>query len=149
MSEEKQYKKIINPIDPDKITEEPNSLEYPHHLGSAVVRPEDKGRIKGNAMAAMESQTDMQLSQIYDQMKLLAEQAKKIEKRKEVSEIIYSADMRYQPLINHTYFLYERENGNHILSLIPPEQLKFSRKMSSWTLIASVRLLADHTWEVL
>lgn len=148
MSEKKKEDKFINPIDPDKITESPNSLEYPHHLGSAIVKPEDKGRIKGNAMAAMESQTDMQLGQIYEQMQLLAEQAKKIEKRKEVSEIIYAAEMRFQPLINHNYFLYKKEDSKHILSLIPPAQIQFSRKMSNWELIAEVKLLADHTWEI-
>lgn len=146
---EKAKKDIVNPIDPDKITESPNSIEYPHHLGSAVVKPEDKGRIKGNAMAAMESQTDMQLGQIYEQMQLLAEQAKKIEKRKEVSEIIYAAEMRFQPLINHVYFLYKKENSSHILSLVPPEQTQFSKNMSSWEPIATVKLLADHTWEVI
>lgn len=142
-------KQFINPIDPDKITESPNSIEYPHHLGSAIIKPEDKGRIKGNAMAAMESQTDMQLHQIYEQMQLLAEQARKIEKRKEVSEIIYAAEMRFQPLINHIYHLYQRENGTHILSLVPPEQTQFSKNMSNWEIIASVKLLADHTWEIL
>ncbi|MCB0477582.1 MAG: DUF2452 domain-containing protein [Crocinitomicaceae bacterium] len=152
MTDEKaneKKKQFINPIDPDKITESPNSIEYPHHLGSAIVKPEDKGRIKGNAMAAMESQTDMQLHQIYEQMQLLAEQARKIEKRKEVSEIIYAAEMRFQPLINHVYHLYQRENGTHILSLIPPEQTQFSKNMSNWEIIASVKLLADHTWEIL
>lgn len=149
MSDKKKKEEIINPIDPDKISETPNSLEYPHHLGSAVVKPEDKGRIKGNAMAAMESQTDMQLSQIYEQMQLLAEQAKKIEERKEVSEIIYAAEMRFQPLINHTYHLYKKENSTHILSLIPPEQTQFSKNMSSWEHVATVKLLADHTWDIL
>ena len=57
--------KFENPIDPDKITENPNSLEYPHHAGSAIVKPEDQGRVKGNAIAAMEHQTDMQLSLIH------------------------------------------------------------------------------------
>jgi hypothetical protein len=33
-----------NPIDPDKITENPHSLEYPHHAGSALIKPEDKGK---------------------------------------------------------------------------------------------------------
>ena len=145
----KKREEIINPIDSDKITEKPNSIEYPHHLGSAIVKPEDKGRIKGNAIAAMESQTDMQLSQIYEQMQLLAEQAKKIEERKEVSEIIYLSEMRFTPLINHTYHLYKKENASHILSLIPPEQTKFSKNMDVWEHIATVKLLADHTWEVL
>ncbi len=137
---------FINPIDPDKITENPHSLEYPHHAGSALVKPEDKGKIKGRALSAMEHQTDMQLSQIYEQMQLLADQVKKLNQRKEISEIIYQAEMRFEPLINHVYHVYKKDNGTFLLSLIAPEQWGRSSKFE---FIATVRLLADHTWDVL
>lgn len=76
MSQTEGKKAFINPIDPDKITENPHSLEYAHHAGSAIIKPEDQGKIKGRAVSAMEHQTDMQLSQLYEQMQLLASQAK-------------------------------------------------------------------------
>ncbi|MFN5845002.1 MAG: DUF2452 domain-containing protein [Flavobacteriia bacterium] len=142
MSEE-----FINPIDPDKITDNPHSLEYPHHAGSAIIRPEDQGKIKGRALSAMEHQTDMQLNQIYEQMQLLAEQAKKLQDRKNISEFIYLAEMRFEPLINHVYHLYRKEDNNYLLSLIAPDQWGRSRHSFEW--IATVRLLADHTWDVL
>ncbi len=142
MSEE-----FVNPIDPDKITENPHSLEYPHHAGSALVKPEDQGRIKGNALAAMEHQTDMQLSQIYEQMQLLADQAKKLNDRKTISEIIYRAEMRFEPLINHIYHLYEKDDRSHLLSLIAPNQ--WGRSKKTFEFVATVRLLADHTWDIL
>ena len=138
---------FINPIDPDKITENPHSLEYPHHAGSALVKPEDKGKIKGRALSAMEHQTDMQLGQIYEQMQLLAEQAKKLNDRKSISEFIYMAEMRFEPLINHIYHLYTKENGDYLLSLIAPNQ--WGRSKNNFTFIATVRLLADHTWDIL
>lgn len=136
-----------NPIDPDKITENPSSLEYPHHAGSALVKPEDKGKIKGRALAAMEHQTDMQLDQIYQQMQLLAEQAKKLNLRKDISELIYQAEMRFEPLINHIYHLYKKEDSTYLLSLIAPDQ--WGRSKKSFEYLATVRLLADHTWDVL
>ncbi|MDG1333372.1 MAG: DUF2452 domain-containing protein [Crocinitomicaceae bacterium] len=139
--------KFENPIDPDKITENPNSLEYPHHAGSAIVKPEDQGRIKGNAISAMEHQTDMQLSQIYQQMQLLADQAKQLNDRKVISEIIYGAEMRFEPLINHIYHLYEKQDTSYLLSLIAPDQWGRSRK--TFEFVATVRLLADHTWDIL
>jgi len=142
MSEEFQ-----NPIDPDKITETPSSLEYPHHAGSALVKPEDKGKIKGRALSAMEFQTDMQLDQIYQQMQLLAEQAKKLNMRKDISEMIYEAEMRFEPLINHIYHLYKKEDGTYLLSLIAPDQ--WGRSKKTFEFLATVRLLADHTWDVL
>lgn len=140
-------KEFINPIDKEKITENPHSLEYAHHAGSALIKPEDQGKIKGRALSAMEHQTDMQLNQIYEQMQLLADQAKKLQDRKNISEFIYTAEMRFEPLINHTYHLYQKENGSYILSLIAPSQ--WGRSGASFTWIATVKLLADHTWDVL
>ncbi len=138
---------FINPIDPDKITETPHSLEYPHHAGSALVKPEDQGKLKGRALSAMEHQTDIQLSQIYEQMQLLANQAKKLTDRKTISEWIYTAEMRFEPLINHVYHLYKKENSTYLLSLIAPNQ--WGRSKNTFTFIATVRLLADHTWDIL
>lgn len=135
-----------NPIDKDKTTDSPNSLEYGHHLGSAIVKPEDEGKLKGRAVSAMEHQTDRQLEQIYQQMQLLADQAKKLNDRKLISTFIYQAEMRFEPLINHIYHLYQKENKTFLLSLIAPNQWGRSRR--SVEFIATVRLLADHTWEI-
>lgn len=136
-----------NPIDPDKITETPNTLEYPHHAGSALVKPEDQGKVKGRAIAAMEHQTDMQMDQIRQQMQLLADQVKKLQDRKSISEVIYGAEMRFEPLINHIYHLYEKEDQRFLLSLIGPDQ--WGRSKKTFTFVATVRLLADHTWDIL
>lgn len=143
----KEKKEFINPIDPDKITENPHNLPYAHNTGSAVVKPEDTGKLKGRAMNAMEHQTDMQLDQIYKQMQLLAEQAKGLQSRKNVSEKIYGAEMRFEPLINHVYHLYQKEDKKYLLSLIAPDQ--WGRSKKSFEFVATVRLLADHTWDVI
>jgi hypothetical protein len=95
----------------------------------------------------MEHQTDMQLGQIYEQMQLLAEQAKKLQDRKSISEFIYTAEMRFEPLINHVYHLYKKENSAFLLSLIAPDQWGRSKRSFEW--VATVRLLADHTWDII
>ncbi|MBU2020449.1 MAG: DUF2452 domain-containing protein [Bacteroidetes bacterium] len=136
-----------NPIDPDKITETPHNLPYAHHVGSGLIRPEDTGKLKGRALAAMEHQTDRQLEQIYEQMQLLASQVNKLNNRKKVSEIIYQAEMRFEPLINHTYHLYRKENGGFFMSLIGPNNWGRSQTIPEFK--ATVLLLADHTWDVL
>lgn len=138
---------FVNPIDPDKISENPHSLEYGHHVGSAVVKPEDQGRIKGLSVSAMEQQTDQQLGQIYEQMQLLAEQAKKIQARKEISERIYLAEIRFTPIISHVYHLYRKDDGKFTLSLIAPEQ--WGRSGAKFDFVATVKLLPDHTWDIL
>lgn len=136
-----------NPIDPDKITETPSTLEYGHNVGSAIVKPEDEGKVKGRALSAMEHQTDMQLDQIYQQMQLLADQAKKLNDRKKISEFIYNAEMRFEPLINHIYHLYQKEEGTFLLSLIAPNQ--WGRSGQKFEFVATIRLLADHTWDII
>lgn len=141
--------KFENPIDKDKVAENPHSLEYAHHVGSALIKPEDKGKIKGRAVTAMEYQTDQQLSQIYEQMHLLAEQAKKINQRKEISEKIYRAEFRFEPLINHVYHLYLTREDTQVLSVIAPDEWGRSIRKDDFTWQATVRLLADHTWEIL
>ncbi|MCS6834242.1 MAG: DUF2452 domain-containing protein [Flammeovirgaceae bacterium] len=131
-----------------KMAENPGTLPYAHHAGSAVVRSEDLGKIKGRAVTAMYQQTDIQIEQIYEQMRLLAQQAKAIKDRVELSERIYLADIPFEPIINHVYYLYTREDGSDVLSLIAPhEWTGKSRKYKTY--VAKLKLLADHTWEVL
>ena len=131
----------------EKTTENPGILPYGHHSGSALIKPEDKGKITGRAVAAMHSQTDMQMSQIYQQMRLLADQAKKIQARIEVSERIYQASIAFEPLINHHYFLYQKTDGTDFMSMIAPEE--WGRKKDFAEFIAEIKLLADHTWDIL
>ncbi|MGB0404225.1 MAG: DUF2452 domain-containing protein [Salibacteraceae bacterium] len=135
-----------NPIDDDHVTETPHNVEYPHHRGSSLVKPVDKGRIKGRALAAMEEQTGRQMGQIQEQMELLAKQARQLQSRKEISEKIYQAEMNFEPLIGHTYYLYKDKLDVHSLSLLSPNEWGRSLKK---VFLATVSLMADHTWDVL
>lgn len=136
---------FINPIDEDKVAENPGLLPYAHTVGSALIKPVDRGKIKGRAVSAMYEQTDRQLDQIRKQVELLAQQAKAIHDRVEISEKIYLAEMSFEPLVGHTYHLYLRKNGKHVLSMVGPEEWGRSKPME---FVATARLLADHTWEV-
>ncbi|RMF00604.1 MAG: DUF2452 domain-containing protein [Bacteroidetes bacterium] len=133
-------------IDPDKVAENPHLLPYAHTVGGAVIRPEDKGRLKGRAVKAMYEQTDLQLQQIKEQIELLAQQARHIQSRVQISEDIYRADMNFEPLIGHTYHLYRRSNGQAVLSMVGPHEWG---GQPPFTFVATVKMLADHTWEVL
>jgi hypothetical protein len=129
------------------VAENPGLLPYAHTAGSAVIRPEDKGRIRGNAMTAMYDQTDRQMEQLRHQMETLVKQAKSLDKRMRVSEIIYQADLLFQPVIHHIYYLYRRKSGGApVLSMIAPTE--WGRK-TPYDYLATVRLLGDHTWEIL
>jgi len=147
LGKKKIRRRLENPIDPDKITENPGIINFPHHVGSAVIKPEDKGKIKGRAMMAMQDQTQREMAQLYEQMRVLAKQAKEIKKRVEVSEKIYSSQMNFEPVINHIYFLYEKEENSTVLSMIGPQE--WGKELPYQKYIATVKLLSDHTWEVL
>ncbi|MCO6475353.1 MAG: DUF2452 domain-containing protein, partial [Phaeodactylibacter sp.] len=136
---------LINPIDPDKVAETPHNLPYAHTVGGVQVRPIDKGKAKGRAVTAMYKQTDMQLEQIRKQIELLARQAKAIQGRVAISEMIYNAEMNFEPLIGSTYHLYERKDEDFVLSMVAPREWG---KNPPYKFIATVELLADHTWEV-
>ncbi len=140
-------KPFVNPIDKDKITETPGTLPYAHTVGSAVIRPLDKGKIKGLAMSAMYEQSDKSLDQIRRQVELLMTQAQDIHKRVEVSEKIYKADYNFKPIINQLYHLYEKEDNSWILSMIGPDE--WGKKSCPYLFIQSVKLMSDHTWELI
>ncbi len=138
---------FVNPIDPDKVAENPGLLPYAHTAGGAIIRPEDKGGIRGNAMTAMYDQTDRQMEQLRRQMETLVDQAKSLSARMDVSEVIYQTDVPFQPVIHHIYHLYERKaDGQRLLSMIAPQE--WGRKQP-YDHLATVRLLGDHTWEVM
>jgi len=118
-------------------------LPYSASVSGAVIKPTEAGIIRHHALSAMEEQTNMQLTQIRQQIELLAIQAKEIQKRKELSMIIYDAKISFAPVIGQTYYLFEKEDGSTIVSMISPKEWG---KKSPFKFIAAVKLLADHTW---
>ena len=141
-----EEKEFVNPIDPDKSSEAPGLIEYAHPVGSAIIKPEDKGKIKGRSLSAMYEQTDQQLLQIKEQITLLAKQVEAIERRKSISEKIYEAKISFQPIIGNVYHLYRKEDGSYQVSMLSDHE--WGRQKPDWEYLSSIRLLGDHTWEV-
>ncbi|MDX1630120.1 MAG: DUF2452 domain-containing protein [Fulvivirga sp.] len=130
----------------EKITNSPSTLPYAHHVGGALVKPEDKGKIKGIAVTAMHEQSKMQLEKVYEQVKVLLKQAEEIKNRVEISERIYEAEIKFKPVIGQTYYLYEKSAGEQTLSFISPKE--WGKQMPFSKYLASVKLLSDHTWHI-
>lgn len=137
---------MTNKFEDEKIAQNPGLMEYAHSASSAIIRPDDMGRVKSCSLVAMRQQTDIQLAQLYQQMQLLAEQARAIQHRVEISERIYSAKMGFEPVIGMSYYLYETREGLDTLSLIAPDE--WGRKLPFKRYVATAMMLADHTWEV-
>ncbi|HMO60824.1 MAG TPA: DUF2452 domain-containing protein [Ferruginibacter sp.] len=120
-------------------------LPYSASVSGAIVKPTEEGVIRHKALTAMEEQTNMQLEQIRKQIELLAIQAQEIQMRKELSMLIYNAKLSFVPVIGTTYYLYEKKDNSHILSLISPKE--YGNTAGPYKkFIAGVKLLADHTW---
>ncbi|HMW66670.1 MAG TPA: DUF2452 domain-containing protein [Chitinophagaceae bacterium] len=122
-------------------------LPYSASVAGAVIRHNEEGLIKHKALTAMEEQTNMQLEQIRKQIELLALQAHEIQKRKELSMMIYEAKLSFKPNIGQTYYLYEKNDGNFMLSLVAPKEWGANGPFKKF--ISAVQLLADHTWKEL
>jgi hypothetical protein len=146
MAEKNKKEKSNNPIDKDTITDIPHLLPYAHTVGGVQIKPIDKGRVKGRAVEAMYDQTEMQLEQIRKQIELLAQQAKNIYDRVNISEDIYLADMSFEPLIGFTYHLYEKKDGKKVLSMVAPKEWGPN---PPYTFIATIKMLSDHTWDII
>jgi len=147
MNDQEKDKEWVNPIDKDKIAENPHNLPYAHNVSSAVIFPDDKDKIKNKAMLAMVDQTNRQMKQIHDQLELLVNQANELKERVEISEQIYGAEMGFKPLTGHTYHLYKQEDGKKVLSMIAPHEWGGRCKYQKF--VATAKLLGDHTWDVL
>lgn len=119
-------------------------LPYSASVSGAVIKANEEGMIKHKALTAMEEQTNMQLQQIRQQIELLALQAQEIQKRKDLSLMIYQASLSFKPNIGQVYHLYEKKDGTHILSLVSPKEWGGSGPFKKF--VAAVKLLADHTW---
>lgn len=138
---------IENPIDKDKVAENPGLMEYAHTIGGVVIKPEDQGKLKSRALSAMREQTNRQLAQIQKQAELLAQQAQQLRKRVDLSEKIYLADMSFEPFIGHIYHLYKKEDRYKLMIIGPTEWGRSRKEILEY--IGSVKLLSDHTWEVI
>lgn len=130
-----------------KTVDLPGLLEYAHSVGGFAITPTQEGDIKSKAMEAMKEQTQDQLSMLFEQMKLLAKQAQEIKDRVDVSQLIYSAEMKFEPVLGKIYYLYQKKSGGNIISLIGPHE--WGQNPSFEKVIAKVSLLHDHTWKVL
>jgi predicted transcriptional regulator len=119
-------------------------LPYSTSVSGAVIKPTEEGVIRHKALTAMEEQTNMQLSQIRQQIELLALQAQEIQKRKELSVLIYSAKLSFTPVIGQVYYLYQKKDDSYLLSLVSPKEWGNGGPFKK--AVAAVKLLADHTW---
>ncbi len=119
--------------------------EVPMHVGSAMIRPEDRGKIKAVALQSAQNQAQQQMAMLKRQAEALMEEARRIEERLRLSAQIFEADVNFTPVVGQIYHLYNRESGSKFLSLIGPRQ--WSERSKPLEHLGTFRYLADSTWE--
>lgn len=115
------------------------------HVGSPVIRPIDKGKMKTRSLETAREQAEQQMSMLRKQADLLMRQARTIEERLRLAEEVYGSDMGFEPVVGQVYHLYVRKNGQKVLSMVGPEEWGGRSPFESFA--TSVRLLGDKTWE--
>ena len=138
------------------LSQEPDDFSYkgeaslspiPLTINSPAIKPEDRNKIKANAVEAMNHYAQQEISMLKQQADLIMKQVREIESRLEVSVHIYESDFRFNPVVGQVYHLYEKEN-HYLLSLVGPND--WGKKGMPYTRhVAAVKLLGDHSWEVL
>ncbi len=119
--------------------------EVPMHVGSAMIRPEDRGKIKAVALQSAQNQAQQQMAMLKRQAEALMEEARRIEERLRLSAQIFEADVNFTPVVGQIYHLYNRESGSKFLSLIGPRQ--WGERSKPLEHLGTFRYLADSTWE--
>lgn len=120
---------------------------YALNVSSPKIDPVDKRMVRANAHEAMQHQAQQQIDMLRKQAELLLKQAREIEARLTISHDIYKADLNFEPVIHGIYHLYQRESGEHVLSMVAPYEWGMSK--APGVFLHTVRLLADRTWEIL
>ncbi len=123
--------------------------EFAIERGGVAFAPTKEGAIKSRAFKVMDEQINMQMSNIMEQIEVLARQAEEIKLRRVISEIIYRAKMSFEPLVGDSYYLYLGEDGPRLSLLSPKEFGDAKMQEKKLTFQAKVKLLADCTWQVI
>jgi hypothetical protein len=130
----------------DSYSGEASLSPIPLTISSPVIRPEDRNQIKANAVEAMHHYANQEIAMLKKQADLIMQQVHEIENRLKISEQIYHSDIRFVPVIGQIYHLYQKED-HYTLSLIGPGE--WGRSTNTRNYVASVKLLGDHSWELI
>ncbi|MFI5221661.1 MAG: DUF2452 domain-containing protein [Bacteroidia bacterium] len=130
----------------ESYTGEASLSPIPLTISSPVIKPEDRNQIKANAVEAMHHYANQEITMLKRQAEVIMQQVREIEQRLKISEQIYQSEIRFVPVVNQVYHLYEKQD-HYSLSLVSPEEWGNSRHSRKF--VASVKLLGDHSWEML
>jgi hypothetical protein len=109
-----------------------NLLPYASNVGSPVIVVEDTDHFKRKQVTKFNNFVDKRFSELKSEMEKLVDAYK-------LNEFIFSIDLRFEPIVGDTYYVYQNEKTTNFLSMIAPHECKF-------LYICSVKLNTEGQW---
>jgi hypothetical protein len=106
---------------------------YATSVGAPVITTTDTVAWKKRSINKLNHKVKTRFKEIKKQYELLMQEF-------EDNRLINEAKFTFEPIIGQHYHLYERENGDHFLSIIAPNECNFNS-------LGSFYLNADQIWE--
>jgi hypothetical protein len=89
-------------------------LEYASEVGSIKFEVQDVSLWKRKELEKVKNVFQQDLFEINERIQKLMDEIL-------LNDMIYSSNMNFEPIVGHTYHLYENKKGEKFLSLIEPE----------------------------
>jgi hypothetical protein len=107
-------------------------LAYGTSLSAPNIRREDVSMFLQQSGTKVNHFFDQKFNEIKGELQRLMELY-------DLNQIIYSSEIRFEPIMGYVYHLYKRKNGTKFLSMISPSEWNMSY-------ICTVRLNTDGQW---
>ncbi len=118
---------------PDNVADNPGILPYGSNVGAPAIKPTNISSWKQERIVSTNHYFETRYNEIKEEYIKLMEEY-------EWNKLVYNAKYNFQPLVGHTYYLYQHKKGYLWLSLIEPEQ---------WDqiFIGAFKLTTNDKWE--
>ena len=125
-----EKKKDEKPLD---YVENKSVLPYGDNRGAPAIKPTDISSWKSERIISTNHYFETRYNEIKEEYIKLMEEYK-------WNQLVYDAKYSFQPVLGHTYYLYQRDNGELWLSLIEPNQ---------WNqiFVGAFKLTSNDKWE--
>lgn len=107
-------------------------LTYASEVGSIKFEVQDVSLWKRNELEKVKNVFQQDLVEINEKIQRLMDDIV-------LNDMIYSSNMNFEPIVGHTYHLYENKKGEKFLSLIEPE-------LWNMPYLGTYKLNSDRKW---
>jgi hypothetical protein len=132
---------------PISVVEDRNTKEYGTETNAPALTENPLAVQRQDSLSAMKHHAQQQIAKLQEQANLLMRQAREIEERVQLAELVAQSHYQFTPVLLKPYYLYEyaHPRHSHILTMIGPDEWNGACPYGRF--VARVRQLGDSTWE--